>query len=78
MAFSDVLRILIGRKTAAERAAEERFQNALRTHKNANGEVKALADKLQKASADVHARIDALSAGGSRVEGRGNPQESVP
>lgn len=70
MAWRDILRILVGRKTDAEIEAEQRFREAVATHKHRNGEVKELSEKLRQASADVHARIDALSAGGSSVDGR--------
>lgn len=69
MAWADVLRILIGRKTDAELEAERKFREAIDNHKHRNGEVGELADKLGKASADVHARIDALVTGGSSADG---------
>ena len=70
MAWADVLRSLIGRKTDAEIAAEKRFREAIANHKHRNGEVKKLSDRLGQARADVHARIDALATGGSSVDGR--------
>jgi len=70
MAWTDVLRSLIGRKTDAEIEAEKRFREAIDNHKHRNGEVQELADRLGKARAEVHARIDALTTGGSSVDGR--------
>jgi hypothetical protein len=70
MAWADVFRILIGRKTDAELEAEQRFRDAIENHKHTNGEVRELQEKLSQARADVHARIDALATGGSSVDGR--------
>ena len=78
MAWADVFRILIGRKTDAELEAEDRFREAIVNHKHRNGEVKEMAEKLGKARADVHARIDALSTGGSGVDGREAQEGSTP
>jgi len=61
MALGDIFRILIGRKTEAEREVEARFQRAVETHKGANGQVKELREKLQKARDGIHARIEVLS-----------------
>jgi len=69
MAWSDVWRILTGRKTDAEVEAERRFRLAVENHKARNGEVDELADELGRARAVVHARIDALS-GGAVDDGR--------
>jgi len=78
MAWRDVLRILIGRKTDAEIEAERRFREAVENHKHTNGEVRELAEKLGQARANVHARIDALSTtGGSGVDGREAQEGSI-
>lgn len=77
MAWADVLRILVGRKTDAELNAERRFREAIENHKHSNGEVRELQEKLSQARADVRARIDALATGGS-VDGREAQEGSIP
>lgn len=76
MAWRDVLRVLIGRKTDAEIEAERRFKEAIDQHKYTNGEVKELAEKLGRARADVHARIEALATGGPSAEGQEAPDHA--
>jgi len=78
MAWADIFRILLGRKTEAEKAAEENFRIAMEQHKGANGQVRELQEKLQQARDDVHARIDALSIGGSSVDGQEARDGSIP
>jgi hypothetical protein len=77
MAWADVFRVLLGQKTEAELDAERRFRDAIENHKHTNGEVRELQEKLSKARADVHARIDALATGGNGVDGR-ETQGSIP
>jgi len=78
MAWADVFKVLLGRKTDAELEAEQRFRDAIENHKHTNGEVRELQEKLSQARADVHARIDALAAGGSSVDGREAHEGSIP
>ena len=80
MAWADILKILVGRKTAAENEVEQRFKDAMEKHQGANGEVRLLREKLQQARDDVHARIEALSpgAGGSATDGNEAQEGSTP
>ena len=80
MAWTDIFKVLVGRKTQEEQAVERRFEAAVEEHRKSNGEVRELREKLQKARADVHARIEALSpgAGGSASNGNEAHEGSTP
>lgn len=69
MVIADLFKILLGKKTEAELTAEQKWREAVESHKGTNGSVQKLAEKLHRARTDVHARIDTIATGGSSIDG---------
>jgi len=52
---------MLGLKPSRERELDEAFDDAAEKARNANVKMRDLRERLQKAQADMHARIDAIA-----------------